>query len=141
PATAPVASPAAHDLPRAEPLEAPAPVLAKLEQRARRRRVDRRVDAARAAIAQQRLRAAAAALDEVIELDPNLPELSELTAQFDELRRSTIGSHRGPWIAAAAVFAGTVFGASWLQDSSPLFSRPMIATAPLLAAPTVAVSN
>jgi len=114
---------------------------AKFEQRAKRRRVDRRVEAARQAIDGKKLKQAATALDEVIELDPNLPELVDLTAQFDELRRSMMASHRGPWIAATAVFAATVFCASWLQDSSPLFSRPMIATAPLLAAPTVAVSD
>jgi len=114
---------------------------AKFEQRAKRRRVDRRIEAARQAIDRKKLKQAAAALDEVIELDPNLPELVDLTAQFDELRRSMLASHRGPWIAATVVFAGTVFCASWLQDSSPLFSRPMIATAPLLAAPTVTVSD
>ena len=37
----------------------------------------------RAAIAQQSSQGGGAALDEVIELDPNLPELAELTAQFD----------------------------------------------------------
>ncbi len=93
---------------------------AKFEQRARRRRVDRRVDAARAAIAQQRVKAAAAALDEVIDLDPNLPELVELTAQFDELRRAAATPHRGPKIAAAAVFAAALFGASVVQDASPV---------------------
>ena len=110
---------------------------AKFEQRAKRRRVDRRIEAARQAIERKRLKQAAAALDEVIELDPNLPELADLTAQFDQMRRSMLGSHRGPWIAATAVFAFAVFCASWLEDTSPLFSRPMIATAPLLAAPAV----
>src|SRR5438105_12666646 len=83
---------------------------AKFEQRAKRRRVDRRIDAARQAIERKHLKQAAAALDEVIELDPNLPELSDLTVEFDQLRRSAIRStHRGPWLAAAAVFAATVF--------------------------------
>jgi hypothetical protein len=115
---------------------------AKFEQRARRRRVDRRIEAARQAIERRRLKQAAAALDEVIELDPNLPELSELTAQFDELRRSTAVSHRGRWVVAATVFGATVFGASWLQRSAPLFSRPESSTArasqpsrPLVPAP------
>jgi len=114
---------------------------AKFEQRARRRRVDRRIEAARQAIEHKHLKHAAAALDEVIELDPNLPELLELTSQFDQLRRSSAAvGHRGPWLVAAAVFGATVFGASWLQDSSPLFSRSIIGTAPLLAAPTAPVS-
>lgn len=106
---------------------------AKFEQRAKRRRVDRRIDAARAAIAHQRLRTAAIALDEVIELDPNLPELAELTASFDELRRATATRRRGPWIAAAAVFIGALLGASWLQDSSPILPRQIVSAAPLAA--------
>ena len=142
PAGAPVAAQQAE----APPQPAERPLVsqegyARFEQRARRRRVDRRIEAARTAIERKRLKQAAAALDEVIELDPNLPELSELTAQFDLLRRSMLATRRGPWLAAGAVFVGTVFCASWLQqDSSPLFSRPMIATAPLFAAPTVTIS-
>jgi hypothetical protein len=113
---------------------------AKFEQRAKRRRVDRRIEAARQAIDDGRLKQAAAALDEVIELDPNLPELSDLTAEFDRLRRSAAtGTHRGPWLAAGAVFAASVFGASWLQESSSLLSRSMIAIAPLFAAPSTTV--
>jgi hypothetical protein len=113
-----------------EPSAAPAGY-AKFEQRAKRRRVDRRIDAARIALEQQRLKAAAAALDEVIELDPNLPELAELTARFDELRRATATHHRGPWIAAAVVFAGALLGGSWLQDSAPILSRQTVSAAPL----------
>ena len=61
---------------------------AKFEARARRRRVDRRIDAARAAIERRRLKEAAVAIDEVMELDPNVPDLAELIASFDELRRA-----------------------------------------------------
>ena len=131
---APVAAPPAPSA-AAAPLAPPGlpPGYAKFEQRARRRRVDRRIDAARAAIEQQRLRAAAAALDEVIELDPNLPELAELTARFDELRRATATPRRGPWIAAAAVFVGALFGGTWLQDPSPILSRQIVSAAPLPA--------
>jgi hypothetical protein len=95
--------------------------------------VDRRIDAARAAIQEQRVKAAASALDEVIELDPNLPELVELTAQFDALRRAAATTHVGPRIAAAAVFVGALLGGTWLQDSSPLLSRQIVAAAPLPA--------
>lgn len=116
---------------------------AKFEQRARRRRVDRRVDAARAAIQQQRLRAAAAALDEVIDLDPNLPELGELTAQFDDLRRCVATPRRGPRLVAAAVFAAAVFGGTWLEDPSPILARQIVSAAPLPAplTPTVTVTE
>src|SRR4051812_19540321 len=133
---APLASPAP---PRAAPGPARVPGIstdgyAKFEQRAKRRRVDRRIEAARAALDQQRLKAAASALDEVIELDPNLPELTELTARFDELRRATATTHRGPWIAAAAVFAAALLGGSWLQESSPtIFSRQIVVASPLPA--------
>lgn len=114
----------------------------KFEQRAKRRRVDRRIDAARAALNTGHLRAAAHALDEVIELDPNLPELATLTAQFDELRRKTATpASRGPRLVAAAVFILTVLGASWLKESGMLISRPMIASSPLVEhrTPTIAV--
>jgi hypothetical protein len=66
----------------------------------------------RAALNAGRLRAAAAALDEVIELDPNLPELVALTAEFDDLRRTATAARLGPSLAAAAVFAITVLAAS-----------------------------
>jgi tetratricopeptide (TPR) repeat protein len=100
---------------------------ARFEERARRRRADRKIEAARNALARGRLRDAAAALDEVIELDPNLPELSDLTAQFDALRRATATAHRGPWLAAAAVFAAVVLGATWLEESRSLPSNPISA--------------
>ena len=90
------------------------------------------------------MKAAATALDEVIELDPNLPELPELTARFDESPAQGRGeTHRGPRLAAAAVFAVIVLGASLLHDSTSLISRPMIAAAPLVSVsvptPSVAV--
>lgn len=141
---APVAAPVAPSAAFA-PLTPPGlpPGYATFEQRAKRRRVDRRIDAARAAIGQQRLKAATAALDEVIELDPNLPELAELTARFDELRRATAASRRGPSIAAAAVFTGTLFGATWLQEPSPILSRQIMSAAALPAplTPIVAVAG
>jgi hypothetical protein len=106
-------------------------VYAQFEQRAKRRRVDRRIDAARTALEQRRLKAAAAALDEVIELDPNLPELAELTARFDELRRGAATTHRGPAIAAAVVFLAALLAGTWLQESSLILSRQMVSAAPL----------
>lgn len=140
------AAQAAPSQPAAEPSAPPvsgAPAgYAKFEQRAKRRRVDRRIDAARAAIEQQRLKAAAVALDEVIELDPNLPELAELTARFDELRRAAAAPHYGPRIAAAAVFAAALFGGTWLQDSTSILSRQIVSAAPLPAlTPTVTMSE
>jgi hypothetical protein len=108
---------------------------AKFEQRAKRRRVDRRLDAARLALETGRLRAAASALDEVIDLDPNLPELQELTSRFDELRRASAERHRGPRFAFATVFVVTILGASWLHERTSVISRPAIAAAPPLSTP------
>jgi len=113
------------------------------EKRARRRRVDRRIDAVRDALDRKRIRAAAAALGEVIDLDPNQPELAELRARFDELQRKAVAHRRGPWVFAAAVFAAALFGASWIQDASPrILSRQMVWVAPHVAevtpAPTIA---
>ena len=130
-------APAAPSQPAPEPSEPPvsgAPAgYANFEQRARRRRVDTRIDAARAAIQRQHLKAAAAALDEVIELDPNLAELAELTARFDELRRASTAPHYGPRIAAAAVFTAALLGGTWLQDSTSILSRQIVSAAPLPA--------
>jgi hypothetical protein len=120
PATAPVA------VPQPPPAAASSEGYANFEARAKRRRVDRRVDAARAALDRRRLRDAAAALEEIIELDPNLPELAELTASFEKLRRDTITTRRGPWLAAAASFAVIVFGASWLHESRFHESGPLV---------------
>ena len=126
-----------------EPSATLPPAYAKFEQRARRRRVDCRVDAARAAIDRHRLGDAAAALDEVIDLEPDLPELAELTARFDALRRAAATPHRGPWMAAAAVFAAALLSATWVQESSSLLSRQIAVAAPLLAplTPIVAMAE
>jgi hypothetical protein len=141
PAVPPPPAPRPSAIPHAPTARVSTDGYAKFEQRAKRRRVDRRLDAARAALNAGRLRAAAYALDEVIELDPNLPELTTLTAQFDELRRQTATPPRGPRLVAAAVFVVTVLGASWLKESGMLISRPMIASSPLVEyrTPTVAV--
>lgn len=108
---------------------------ARFEQRAKRRRADRRLDAARKALQTGNVRDAAAALDEVMELDPNLPELADLTAQFELLRQAARPSHRGRWLAAAAAFGGIVLGASWLQESGGLLSRSMVTVGPLVTPP------
>jgi hypothetical protein len=122
------------------PCVSSAELYAKFEQRAKRRRIDRRLNAARAEIDAGRLAAAATALNEVIELDPNLPDLAPLTADFDRLRRMTAAPRRGPALAAAAIFVIGVLAASWLQDSTLLMSRSMAGSSPLVAAPTQAVT-
>ena len=117
---------------------------AQFEQRARRRRVDRRLDAARLALVEGRRHDAASAIDEIRELDPKLPELPELLTAFAGMPVPTEASSRaGRWLAAAAVFGTIVLGATWLQESGALGSRSIVAVAPLIAPPqplTVTVS-
>jgi hypothetical protein len=108
---------------------------AHFEARAKRRRVDRRIEAAHAALARRKLHEAASALDEIIALDPNLPELAGLTAEFDELRKAIARPHRGPWLMAAAVFAVVVLGASYLHESTSLLSYPVKAEVSLVTPP------
>jgi hypothetical protein len=122
--------------PADSPMDAVSAGYAGLEARARRRRIDRQLQVARVAIGRRGLNEAAVALDEVIELDPNVPELSALVSAFDDLRRSAAIPHRGPWFAAGAVFAVIVLGASWVDEQGGvLWSRPIVLTALVLPAP------
>ena len=57
-----------------------------LEERARRRRIEGRTAAARTAILLGRLAEARAALDELVELEPSLPVIPEIEAEFDTAR-------------------------------------------------------
>src|SRR5439155_21788139 len=91
--------------PRVQPPLVSVEGYARFEARAKRRRVDRRIEAARSAMERKRLHEAAAALDEIISLDPNLPELASLTAEFDELRKAMASPHRGSLLSPPAVFA------------------------------------
>jgi hypothetical protein len=105
------------------------------EHRTRRRRADRGLDAVRASLAAGRLKEAASALDEVIELDPNLPELRELAAQYASLKKNLRRPRAGRWLAAAAAFGGVMLGASWLQDATGLWSRQTVGVSLLVAPP------
>jgi tetratricopeptide (TPR) repeat protein len=94
------------------------------EERVRRRRVERRIDAAHVALEQGQLEDAQAAINELIALAPDLPELSQLTARLEELHHPAAAStHRGHgrWLAAA-VFMVTVFGL-WGQGELPVGER------------------
>ncbi|HMD34995.1 MAG TPA: hypothetical protein VKH42_08510, partial [Vicinamibacterales bacterium] len=123
-------------VPAAQALDAQAGAgYAMFEQRARRRRVDRKIESARTAIASGRLKEAAAALDEIIELDPNLPDLPSLTAQFDDLRRGTPDRHRGPFFVAAASFAAIVLGVTWIEHARPMLLARSSTTVAALVEP------
>jgi len=107
---------------------------ARFEERAKRRRAERKLEAARTAIANRRVRDAASALDELFELDPDLPELAQVTVAFDALRRARGRRRIGPPLAAAAAFAATMFGATWVHQRLELQSHSVAAIADLVAA-------
>ena len=85
---------------------------ARFEQRARQRRMEKRVAAAQSAIHSRRFADARAALVELAELDPAHPELQALTLQL--ARAEQAGRPRlGAFAAAAAIFAAVILTASW----------------------------
>jgi hypothetical protein len=100
----------------------------KLEPHVKRRRVDRQLDEARAALDSGRLKDATAALGGVTALDPNSPELKLLMAQLDLLRSVEKPSSRGRWLAAAAAIASLAAGAFYIYDSSSLVPPPIVET-------------
>ena len=115
-----------HVVKRAHPPLVATGSYAKFEQRVKRRRVDREVNEAQAALYDGRLREATAALAEISELDPNSPELKELTAQLDVLRRGRPPSQRGRWFAATAAVGGLVLGALYVFQAIQPMSTPAV---------------
>jgi len=123
---------------------------ARFEQRAKRRRIDRRADAARCAIAERRLRDAAVAIDEIRELDPDAPEIAPLAFALAAAHRTKAERRRrwhvGPHLAAAAAFAAIVL-VSWVEQPPPrgLLSYPMSIVAALVStaqpAPLIATAS
>jgi hypothetical protein len=112
---------------------------ARFEARARNRRIERRLEAARAAIKARRFDEARAALAELHEIDASLPILPELAAQLAVAEQPSAKRPIviGPYLAAAATFAALMMAASWLNDESlrPLHSFPiaqMTAAAPMV---------
>jgi hypothetical protein len=99
--------------------------MARFEARARQRRVDRRITAARAAIARRRFADATVALDEVRELDPGHPDVVALAFELDAAEHTRRG-RVGPWLMAAAAFGGITLGATWLESPDGLIGFPML---------------
>ena len=141
PVAAPVAV-AAAEMPLHRTIEFPQPVhaaaprplvstegYARFEERARRRRIERRAEAARAAIAGGHLREAKSAIDEIRALDPNASEIVALSAAMTASRRTVAGErsvwHLGPQLAAAAAFATIVLAAPWVEKPQGLLSYPI----------------
>ena len=112
------------------------------EQRVRRRRVSRQLDAARAALNAGHSKRAATALEELTELDPNLAELVALRQQLGHVHLTRAAARPGPRFAAVGVFLSSVLAASVLQNPTALVSRPMVARSPFVApSPAVTVSS
>jgi tetratricopeptide (TPR) repeat protein len=82
-----------------------------LEERARRRRIEQRTAAARTAILLGRFDEARAALDELVELEPALPAISEIAADLHTARAR--GRRKRPTLlaAVAAALVGVIVGA------------------------------
>lgn len=126
----PVRSPAPAAVPEAMPpqtTEAAAAGLAsgvlRFESRIRARRIGKRAEAARAALASGRIRHAHAAIDEIATIDPEHPAhallLMELAAHASRGRRRL---PFGPVVAAVAVFFGSILvarSADSLRVSAP----------------------
>lgn len=110
--------------------------LARFEQRARQRRLERRLDAARAAVRRRRFNEARAALAEVRELDASRPELAAVTLDLEAAERARAARRPGgPLLAAAATFAAMTLTASLIGSTGLLQSYPMTDIAALAPAP------
>jgi len=136
-----IASAGVTAVPTPTVMRAPAPGVspegyARFQARAKQKRLDTRLQAARDAIRRRRFDEASAALDEVSELDPGAPQLALLAREVDAMRgvSQPRAKHRGSWLVAAGAFAATVFAASYLQDASLLTSRPVNASGMLVPA-------
>ena len=110
-----------------------------LEERARRRRIEHRTAAARAAILLGRLDEARAALDELLELEPSLPVIPEIEADFDAARARSRRKRPTLLAAVAAAVIGVIVGAlagGATQGQRPRATADAVRTAPLAATAT-----
>lgn len=91
----------------------------RMETRTRARRIEKRAEAARAALAGGRMKDARAAIDEIAALDPQCPELSLLLTELQApATRRGRWPHIGPVVAAVAVFAAVTLVARYADSPS-----------------------
>ncbi|HEX4347707.1 MAG TPA: hypothetical protein VHZ73_09050 [Vicinamibacterales bacterium] len=110
---------------------APTPIaidnFSKLEERARRRRTERRLQTAREAIRAGQLGVARAAVVELVELDPDYPHLTRLS---DELARAEGAAqampNRDPWVAAGVIFAALLLAVGGVETSAIRSGAPRL---------------
>jgi hypothetical protein len=101
---------------------------ARFEQRARERRIEKRLAAAQAALRTRRFADCRAALVELGELNRAHPDLERLTLQLTRAETS----HRprfGAYVVAAA-FAAVMLAASWVGNNKLPRPSPIVETAP-----------
>jgi hypothetical protein len=87
----------------------------RIEVRARQRRIDHCIAATRAALGRQQPEAAAAALSELIALEPDESNVASLSAELTDLRRRFARRPFGARLAAAAAFFAVAGTASWFE--------------------------
>jgi len=98
---------------------------ARFEQRARERRIEKRLAAAHAALSARRFADCRAALAELSELTPAHPDLEGLRLQLT--RAETSHPPRGlAFVAAAVAFAAVMLAASWVGNSKLLQSSAAV---------------
>jgi tetratricopeptide (TPR) repeat protein len=130
---------------------------ARFEYRARLRRIEKRAEAARVAIAKGRFAEARSVLDEIRDIDASHPELVSLSIELDaaeHLESQPPRWHWGPGVAAAVVFGGLLLGAQHYmagptreQASNTIASQKAAPTPPpapassAAAAPAAAVTE
>jgi hypothetical protein len=104
---------------------------ARFEQKARQRRLEKRLEAAKTAIRSGNFVDARAALAELTELDADHPEVKAIGRQLDRAEKAARPRRgAGAFAAAAAAFVAVVLGASWLGDRGRLQSHPMVESVP-----------
>jgi hypothetical protein len=104
---------------------------ARFEQKARQRRIEKRLEAARTAIRTANFADARAALSELKELDPANPDARALASQLERAEKARRPRRAaGAFAAAAAAFVAVVLGASWIGTTGRLQLPPMVAATP-----------
>lgn len=140
PPAAPTVTPPAFE---PQPPVAPTPTPVSLEERVRHRRIVLRIGAAQTAILLGRFPEARAALDELTELDPALPAIPEIEAEFQAARTRSRRKRLMLVVGVAAGVAGAFIGSSVgrvTQVHLP-FSSAKVATAVPLQANAIPTFN
>lgn len=113
---------------------------ARFEQRARERRIEKRLAAAHAALGARRFADCRAALAELSELNPSHPDLQRLTLRLTRAETSH-RPRRGAFVVAGAAFVVVMLAASWVGNSKLLRSSPPVEIAAPEPVPETALAT